>query len=153
MTENQLSQSPQDEQTAAETIQSPPPKPLNRVNKTAAVRLKTEQGLTYRQIAKLQGVTPAAIYQGIKNLIPDEETETFKTNRSDIFARLQKDILKTVNNECITEAGLGERSNAALKLHAAERLERGLSSANIGVAVGLAPELQAALDKLVLRIA
>ena len=130
----------------------PPAKKRNKVNKAQALKLKTQHKLSYRAIAEIQHVVPSAIYQSIKGLLPDEDTETYKSNRADVFAKIQSEIVKTLNGKTINEAGLGERANAALKFHAAERLERGQASAIIGHGIALSESLQDAVDRIVSRL-
>jgi hypothetical protein len=106
-------------------------KQVNRVNKTEAVRLKIDHNLTYKEIGTLQGVTPTAIHNAIKDLLPTEHTEVFKTNRADIFSEMQRKLLNGVDAERIKKAPAGSLILAACQLYDKERLERGQSTGNL----------------------
>jgi len=125
---------------------------INRVNKSEAVKLRIENGLTYQEIAKLQGVSAPAVFNSIKDLLPDDDTREYINSRAEIFAKAQCLIAKTLNGSCIQMAGLGERTNALVKLHAAERLERGQTTANLGTGIVLSAPLQESLDRLINRL-
>jgi predicted transcriptional regulator len=76
-------------------------KPVNRVNKDEAVRLKTENKLTYKEIATLQGVSPVAVYKSIKDLLPNDETKIYQDNKIGILDNLQKRLIQSISDEDI----------------------------------------------------
>jgi len=107
------------------------PRKDKKVNTQQAIKLKTENGLSYQQIAKIQGSTPAAVHRDISHLLPTESTEVFKSKRADILARLQERILTTIDDKDIQKAPLGSRVLAVAQMYDKERLERGQSTSNI----------------------
>jgi predicted transcriptional regulator len=90
-----------------------------------------QSGLSYRDIAAIQKVTPQAIQQAIRNLLPTQHTEQYKEHRADILANLQ---LKYINNidDAQIKKNLSQRGMTDLAiLYDKERLERGMSTANL----------------------
>jgi len=112
-----------------------PARKVNRVNKPQAVKLRTENGLTYKEIATIQGVDQAAIHRAIKHLLPTESTKVFINNRGDILARFQERILSSVNDDDIKKASLLQKAATMGIAYDKERLERNLSSFNVDTIV------------------
>jgi len=106
-------------------------KPLSKVDVSSALNLKLNNKLSYKQIAQIQGVSPQAIHQAIKDLLPNQETELYKNHRADIIAGLQAKILKSIDDEDIKKSPFGSRTLALCQLYDKERLERGKSTDNI----------------------
>ena len=107
------------------------PKRQRKVNVDKALELRVDHGLSYQQIADLQGVDKAAIHRAIKDLLPNHETQVYKSNRADILANLQGKIIKSITDEDIKKAPFGSRILAMAQLIDKERLERGQSTENI----------------------
>jgi hypothetical protein len=116
---------------------------MGRVDVKKALALKINSGLSYEQIAKLQNVTHNAIFKKIKPLLPDESNEIYKKNRADILSQAQVKILSQVDTKRLKRAGLRDISVAFGILYDKERLERGLSTANVDMV-----SVQADLDKI-----
>ena len=134
------------------------PLPLPKLDRKQAIILKTQNGLSYEQIGALQGISKQAVHEAIhkdiKAFIADQEvTKSYKEHRADILAGLQVKTLTNLDDTRLKAASALQLVTATGILYDKERLERGQTSANIGVAVGLSSELQDALDKLVQRIA
>ena len=105
----------------------------SKVDKLRAAELK-QGGATYSEIAKLQGVSPQAIHQSIKDLLPTDETATYKQHRPDIFAGLQSKVLLSLDEADLNLLMSKQPGAMALwfnSLYNAERLERGQSTANV----------------------
>ncbi len=115
---------------------------LPRFDKNKALKLRTQHNLSYQQIGDLEGVSRQAVWQRIKNLEPTQETETFKKHRHDIFAKLQCDILNTLDIDDIKAGSMLQRVTAAGILYDKERLETGKSSTNISILIGEIEALQ-----------
>ena len=118
----------------AEKIKKEPiskPKRQRKVNVSSALKLKIDNKLSYQQIADIQGVHKSAIHQAIKDLLPTEETQTYKQQRADILANLQTKIIKSIDDADIKKAPFGSRILAMAQLIDKERLERGQSTENI----------------------
>ena len=112
-------------------------KPVNRVNRALAVKQKTEQKLSYKQIGILQGVDQAAVFRAIHHLIPTDTTQYFKANRADIFARMEERVMKRVNVDAIkigNPRAFKDAMTGVGILYDKERLERGQSTQNISYA-------------------
>jgi transcriptional regulator with XRE-family HTH domain len=60
-----------------------------------ALRLRTENGLTYPEIAAIMNVSKQAVHQQVSKLIPtDDYIEPFKKNRANILAHAQAKALE-----------------------------------------------------------
>ncbi len=101
------------------------------VDVSTAVDLKLNHHLSYAQIAAIQGVTPQAIHQKIKDLLPIPETKVWIDNRADILANIQLKLLSHLDNDRLQKAPAGSLVLAACQLYDKERLERGMSTANL----------------------
>lgn len=109
------------------------PRGHKKVDTLRAAELK-QGGATYKEIAAIQGVSPQAIQQSIKDLLPTEDTETYKKNRPDIFAGLQSKLLLNLDQTDLKALMAKQPSAMALwfnSLFNAERLERGQSTQNV----------------------
>lgn len=101
-------------------------------NVKEALRLRVEGGLTYKEIAKLQGVTPRQVEHAVKKLMPDGGTEIFKKNRADILSKLQQTFLtKAVDKKKLSKSSTSALVDSAKKCFEMERLERGQSTTNV----------------------
>lgn len=100
-------------------------RPIKRVNKEQAIKLRTENNLTYEAIAKIQGVDKAAIFRAIKHLVPTEQTRSFISNRADILAHQQYRLLSFVTDGKLRKASAYQLIGSAGLLYDKERLERG----------------------------
>lgn len=123
------------------------PRP-RKVDKLRAIELR-RGGATYPEIAAIQGVSPQAICKSIKDLLPTDDTKTYKAHRADILARMQHEILASVGAQAIKDASLLQRVTAAGILIDKERLERGQATEMIAHGVALSPPLMELLDRIV----
>jgi len=103
------------------------------VNVETALDLKLNHGLSYPQIAALQGVTAPAIYKRIKHLLPDESTKIYQNNRADVLSHLQLKLLSEVKDSKLKKINIRDAIVSAGILYDKERLERGLATANTAV--------------------
>lgn len=101
------------------------------VDTSQAIDLKYNHHLSYAQIAAIQGVTPQAIHNRIKDMLPIPETQVWIDHRADILANLQMKILSHVDDDRLKKAPAGSLVLAACQLYDKERLERGQSTENI----------------------
>lgn len=97
-----------------------------KIDVSSALDLKLNHQLSYADIGKIQGVSPQAIHQAIRKLIP-EETLDYQKNRSKVFAGLQWKLIKSINDDVIKKSPLGSRILALCQLYDKEMLERGKS--------------------------
>jgi len=109
-----------------------------KVDKDKAIKQKVEQGLSYGEIGKLQGVTKQAIYNAIKNLIPSEEEirdiQLYKNVEADIFAGLRSRIIAQIDEATLKRMLEKHAGAAVMLLNSAfnnERLLRGESTSNV----------------------
>ena len=105
-----------------------------KVDVASALDLKINHNLSYAEIARMQDVSPQAIHQKIKDLIPQEELKDFKEHRADILSGMQLKIISSIDNETLNKAPLASRATAFGIFYDKERLERGLSTSNVSMA-------------------
>ena len=101
------------------------------VDVSSALDLKLNHHLSYEEIARIQGVSKQAIHGRIKNLLPPDELQTYLTHRGDILAGLQAKILSHLDDERLSKASAYQLVGSAGLLYDKERLERGMSTANL----------------------
>jgi len=98
------------------------------VDTSSAVDLKINHHLSYDQIGKLQGVSPQAIHQKIKHLLPTPDTKTYQDSRADILSHLQLELLKQIDPARLKKISVRDAVVSAGILYDKERLERGQST-------------------------
>lgn len=99
------------------------------VDKGKALELKLK-GNTYAEIAAIQEVSPQAIHQSIKHLLPNKDTKVYQDHRSDILSEIQRKLLVSVDDDAIQKASLLQRMTSFAIVYDKERIEKGLSSGN-----------------------
>jgi IS30 family transposase len=107
-----------------------------------------EQGLSTSDIAKHQQVAPSTIFRFLQQTQPERlAIEAFKKERGDVFARLsaksldlQEKIVDTFDDSLIAALTPSQKSGLLMTLNVQsgtlydkERLERNLSTENVGV--------------------
>ena len=102
---------------------------------TEAIKLRTENGLTYDEIGQMFGVTGSTIHQtfaraGLTDL---EGLQDFKSQRADVFAVHQRRVLDCLSEEKLQAASVRELAILFGTLYDKERLERGKSTQNTSV--------------------
>ena len=97
-----------------------------KVDRSAALKLKVTNGLTYEEIARIQGVSKQAVHKAIAGLMPTADTDIYRSKRGDILAEMQRKILDSIDYQDIKKSPLGSRIVSAGILYDKERLERGL---------------------------
>jgi predicted ArsR family transcriptional regulator len=103
-----------------------------RVDKLRAVELK-QKGASYSEIAAIQGVSPQAIQQGIKDLLPTDDLESFKQRKPDLIAHTTQRYLNLIDDEQIKK-NLSQRGMTDIAiLIDKEQLLRGLATSNLAV--------------------
>ena len=115
------------------------PRGHKKVDKLRALELK-KGGATYAEIAKVQGVSPQAVNKQIKDLLPNEDTETFKNHRADILAEMQSKLLSSIEPDEIKKVPVDKRIVSMGILFDKERLERGKSTSNVSILFSLVEE-------------
>ncbi len=101
------------------------------VDVSQAIDLKYNHHLSYEQIAVIQGVTKQAIHERIKDLLPIPETKVYIDHRADILANIQLKLLSNLDESRLAKASAYQLVGAAGLLYDKERLERGMSTANL----------------------
>jgi len=108
------------------------------VDVSSALDLRLNHGLSYSQIGTLQQVSPQAIHQKIKDLLPIEGIKTYQENRADILSSLQVKLLGELDDDRIQKMSGKDLVVSAAVLFDKERLERDLSTDNVSaLLVGL----------------
>lgn len=110
-------------------------KPSGKVNPSDLIALaEANPHLSQRQLAKLSDVDVAAINRALKRYgIKRENLDSFKANRADVFAGIQEMVARSLNEEDIKKSSIRDRTILLGTLYDKERLERGQSTANVGV--------------------
>lgn len=123
-----------------------PKKQVDQVTLNKRVKMKIG-GMTYKEIAEIEGVTKQAICKQISNLIPNKSAlDTYKQNRADILAGKQIEILQALTPDKIKDASALQLVTSMGILTDKERLERGQSTQNIESVV---TEMHGELAKLI----
>ncbi len=98
------------------------------INKAIELRVK---GLTYQEIAEYFGCTPQAVNQRLQPFMIDPDLQVFKDNRSEIFANIQWQLLKSIDKKDIKRTPVTSRITGAAILYDKERLETDKSTSNV----------------------
>ena len=101
------------------------------VDVSQALDLRVNHKLPYSQIADIQGTSKQAVHRAIKDLLPPADIKVFQDNRADILSGLQAKLLSHVDEARLKKAPVGSLVLAACQLYDKERLERGMSTANL----------------------
>ncbi len=115
----------------------------------AVILALAEAGKPSRAIQEITGIGYRTVCRRLKHLTPRKTTDIYKTFRADILAEKQRKLLMLSHN-----APLNEQSKAAIAFgvyYDKERLERGLSTANASVQVGLTDATSTLIDRVVSR--
>ena len=124
------------------------PNKKTKVDKSKALNMRLNNKLSYKAIAKIQGVTPQAIHTAIKHLLPTEAVKSYQDNRADILSSYQIKLLQQLDEDRLKKMPAGSAVLAACQLYDKERLERNQSTANIATAHGITPEMQELYDRI-----
>jgi len=106
-------------------------KTTGRVDRDKAIELRAKHGLTYAQIGAINGVSKQAIHKLIKHLEPDETTETYKSTRADVLAKVQHNLLSELTPAKVQKMQPRDIVVSMGILYDKERLERGQSTSNM----------------------
>ena len=108
--------------------------------------------LTVREIAAVSKCDHALVVRTLKRYgIKQVNVDQFKRCRADIYAGLQEKVLSSITEDDIKRTSMAARVLSAMQLNTNERLERGMSTNNTSIQVGMNSTLQASLDALVKR--
>ncbi len=123
------------------------------------VEKQIRNGKSQRAIAKSLDVHPITLskaltrYRNLQAIAPTrknaEAIDKFREERADILAGKQKEILQAMTSEKLAKSSAYQLAGMFSLLHEKERLERGLSTGNVGIfglIVGLANDGLAAKD-------
>ena len=113
-------------------------RPNQKVDISAALRLRLVNKLSYADIAEKMGVQKQAVHQALQRferiIDQPDELEAYRRSKSDLLeAAEMKLISKIVDEETISKASLNNAAYAFAQLHNAGRLERGKSTSNIDI--------------------
>ncbi len=112
------------------------------VDVSSALDLRLNHHLSYSEIAAIQGVTPQAIHQKIKDLLPLPENQVYLDHRADILSNAQLRLLAALDDEKINKMAGDRLVWSAAVLYDKERLERGMSTANLSTITASIAELK-----------
>jgi len=137
------------------------PLPQSKIDVNAAFKMRLVKGMTYEEIGKQFGVTAAAVCMRLKtfkHLLADpEQTEAYRNHKTEVLDQAEATLLSQVlNPKKLKDASANNVAYALRQVHDIGRLERGQSTANISVMVGLRDEdrewLSGMAEQLVSRI-
>lgn len=109
-----------------------------------------EAGKSTREIEAIVGLDHSTIAHRLRHLTPRKTTEIYKSLRADIFAEKQRRLLM-LNDKGDSKTQRDIATCIGI-YYDKERLERGLSSANVSIQHGLSSELQDACTRIIDRI-
>ncbi len=112
------------------------------VDVSSALDLRLNHHLSYSEIAAIQGVSPQAIHGRIKNLLPPDELSVYKDHRADILAGIQAKLLSHLDDDRLAKASAYQLVGSMGLLYDKERLERGMSTANLSTITASIAELK-----------
>lgn len=120
-----------------------------KVDKLMALQLHNA-GLSCGKIAEIQDVSRQAIHRSIRTLLPNEDTEIYKTHRANILSEMQRRLLVSIDDDDIQKTPAIQRITGAAILFDKERLERGQSTSNT-LSVTLSGPLTDAVQRITTR--
>ena len=95
-----------------------------------------EKGLTHTQIAKLVGCDRSNISRRLRtHEVLTGQIKEYVTDRANILASIQWRLLSSITDDEIKKAPLGTRLMCFGILYDKERLERGQTTENVGIAI------------------
>lgn len=98
-----------------------------------AIKQRTDQKLTIREIAAIQGVPKSTIHKALQNPETKADLATYKEYRADVFASKQVEVINQLDTEKLQQASALQLITGLGILYDKERLERGQASAIIDV--------------------
>ena len=110
-------------------------KKKTKIDKKKALTLKVQNGLSYADIGKIQGVTGQAVQQAIGHMLPVDSTRAYIQGRADILARVQELLLSSLTQDKLNSMSGKDIAVAFGILYDKEKVERGLHHDNPPVMV------------------
>lgn len=101
---------------------------LSANDKSHAIELRLNSGLTYQEIGKILNTSKQTIHRNLAKLIPDKTTEVYKEHRADILSHAQLRILSNVTESKLKKSSARDLIVSAGILYDKERIERGGST-------------------------
>ena len=103
-----------------------------------AYRLRVLNRLSYQEIADQLGEPKSSVYKSLCGLVAlthdHERMEQYEEIRPALLSAAEERLIASmVDEECIEKASLNNRAYAFQQLHSARRLERNLTTANVGL--------------------
>ena len=93
------------------------------------------RGLTIREIAKLVECSPSNVHARLQAIADDiDNLPLYRKHRADLLALKGKELYESMDAEAIAKASLSQRVVAFGILTDKERMERGETTHNIGIA-------------------
>ena len=108
-----------------------------KIDLTKAIQLRAK-GLTYQEIADYFGASKQATHEALRPYITEQgNLQAYKVNRADILASKGMELLRSMTDDDIKKMAPRDRLMGFGILYDKERLERGQSTGNVGLAVFL----------------
>lgn len=116
----------------------------HKFNRETALKLRTENKLTYSEIGATLGVTKQAVHLALAPLLKDiEVVKEFQDKRADILSNKQRILLTALDEAKVQRMSGRDLVIAAGVLYDKERLERGQSTVNLAGVFSAAMEGEA----------
>ena len=113
-----------------------------KVDKYSAYQLRTVSGLTYQQIALIQGVSKQSVQQALAEFQaclphPDQLT-SYKDARNDLLTAVEQQLVASVlSGDRLAKASLLDVGRTLKTVHGIRRLEEELSTQNVSTKMSL----------------
>ncbi len=113
-----------------------------RVDKYSAYQLRTVSGLTYQQIAAIQGVSKQAVQYALTEfqacLPQPDQLQSYKEVRNDLLTAVEQQLVASVlSGDRLAKASLLDVGRTLKTVHGIRRLEEELSTQNVSTKMSL----------------
>ena len=106
---------------------------MSASDKSRAIALRLDQGLTLQEIADILKTSKQTIHRHLAKLLPDSRTEVYKKYRADVLSHAQLRMLSEVTDAKLKKSSARDLVVSAAILYDKERLERDQSTANVSI--------------------
>ena len=125
---------------------------VKRVNVLEAYQLRTQSHLTYRQIARIQGVAEQSVHYALtrfmESLPSDDQLQGFTDARAELLNATSQRLLASLSDpDVLAKANLRDRAVTFGIIYDKHRLETAQSTSNISVLSKLISQADSGLFK------
>jgi hypothetical protein len=128
-------------------------KPREGTKAEAILTLTTTTPATVTEIAESVNCSKSNVSQVLARYnIEPNAVESYKNHRADVFAGIQERVIQSITDKDVNTATLSARAALLGVLYDKERLERGLSTANVALATMSEEDIDAELAAIRQRL-